>query len=69
MKKVKEFDCVEMKNQIQAKLIEHYKGMTEAEIEADQNHRIEANPVLGPLFRKLRKGHQLIHAGDSSVHK
>lgn len=53
MAKVKEFDCVEMKDEIQARLLERYKGMTEEEIEADQRRRILANPILGPLYRRL----------------
>ncbi len=32
MPKVKDFDCVEMKNRIQAELLEHYRGMTDEEI-------------------------------------
>jgi hypothetical protein len=53
MAKVKDFDCVEMKNEIQAKLLERYRGMTDEEIRADQDRRIEADPILGPLFRRL----------------
>jgi len=53
MPKVKDFDCVEMKNRIQAELIERHKGMNEEEIEADQRKRIEANPILGPLYKAL----------------
>ena len=64
MAKVKEFDCVEMKNEIQARLLERYKGMTEEEIEADQRRRILANPILGPLYRRLTG--QESTPGDSS---
>jgi hypothetical protein len=53
MPKVKEFDCVEMKNRIQAELLERYKDMTPEEIREDQERRIHANPILGPFYRRL----------------
>jgi hypothetical protein len=53
MPKVKEFDCVEMKNRIQAELLERYKGMTRHQIREDQERRIQANPILGPFYRRL----------------
>ena len=53
MPKVKEFDCVEMKNRIQAELLERYKGMTPEEIREDQERRIQANPILGPFYRRI----------------
>lgn len=55
MARVKDLDCVEMKNRIQAKLLKRYEGMTEEEIQEDQRRRIEANPILGPLYRQLRE--------------
>ena len=54
MKKKKEFDCVEMKNEIQAKLLKRYEGMTDEEIRADQDRRLSAAPVLGPIWKKAR---------------
>ena len=53
MPKVKDFDCVEMKNRIQAELLERYRGMTEEEIRADQDRRIQADPIIGPIYRRL----------------
>ena len=53
MPKVKEFDCVEMKNRIQAELLERYKGMSDEEIREDRDRRIQANPILGPFYRRL----------------
>lgn len=53
MPKVKDFDCVEMKNRIQAELLEHYRGMTQEEIEEDQRRRIEADPISGPFYRRM----------------
>lgn len=53
MSKVKNFDCVEMKNRIQAELLERYEGKTREEIRADQDARLFDDPVLGPLYRRL----------------
>jgi hypothetical protein len=53
MPKGKDFDCLEMKNRIQAELLEHYRGMTDEEIREDQLRRIEANPILGPFYRRI----------------
>jgi hypothetical protein len=53
MPRVKDFDCVEMKNRIQAELLERYKGMTQEEIHEDQIRRIEADPILGPFYRRI----------------
>jgi len=54
MRKVKDFDCVEMKNRIQADLRERFKGMTEEEIDGEQRRRLEANPILGPLSKQWK---------------
>jgi len=54
MKKKKTFDCVEMKNEIQAKLLKRYEGMSDEEIRADQDRRLSADPILGPLWKKAR---------------
>lgn len=55
MKRKKDFDCVEMKNGIQAKLLEEYAGLTREEIREKRRQRIEADPVLGPLFGRTKK--------------
>lgn len=34
MKRAKDFDCVQMKNEIQARLLQEYHGLTDAEIQA-----------------------------------
>jgi len=47
-------DCVRMKHEIQKKLAEDFKGMSEAEIRAEQRRRIEANPIFGSLAKKWR---------------
>lgn len=35
MKKPKQFDCIQMKNDIQAGMLRKYRGMTDDEIQAD----------------------------------
>ncbi len=53
MKKQKDFDCVVMKNRIQAELLERYKGTSPEEIWEDQERRIHADPILGPFYRRI----------------
>jgi len=56
MKKNKEFDCVEMKNSIQAQLLKEWEGMSDEEIEAqiDQKLRTSTSPVA-KLWRSIVK--------------
>ncbi len=53
MKKNKKFDCVEMKNKIQAKIYEDIKGMTLAEENEYRRKKIESGSLAG-LYKKLR---------------
>lgn len=53
MKKNKKFDCVEMKNEIQAKIYEEIKGMTLAEENEYRRKKIESGP-MADLYKKLR---------------
>jgi hypothetical protein len=55
MKMEKEFDCVRMKDEIQAKLLEEYKGLSDEEIEERRRMRIASHPVLGPLLKEREK--------------
>ena len=55
MPKVKEFDCVRMKDEIQRALEERHQGMTDQEIAADEERRILSSPILGPLYRDLKR--------------
>ena len=49
----KSFDCVEMKNKIQAKIYEDIKGMTLAEENEYRRKKIESGS-LADLYKKLR---------------
>jgi hypothetical protein len=51
-KKNKKFDCVEMKNKIQAKIYEDIKGMTLEEENEYRRKRIENSP-MADLYKKL----------------
>jgi hypothetical protein len=53
MKKNKKFDCVEMKNKIQAKIYEEIKGMTPQEEIAYRRKKLESGS-MADLYRKLR---------------
>jgi hypothetical protein len=53
MPKVKSFDCVEMKNEIQREMLEKYEGLTPEEIREEQRNAIEKDPILGPLYRQM----------------
>lgn len=53
MRKIKKFDCVEMKNKIQEKIYEEIKGMTPQEEIEHRRKKIESGP-MADLFKKLR---------------
>lgn len=59
MKKTKEFDCVRMKDEIQAKLLKEYEGLSADQIHEMRRKRIEADPILGPIYKKMRAGNQV----------
>lgn len=54
MNKEKKFDCVRMKDEIQAKHLKEYEGLSDAEIHELRRKKIEADPVLGPIYKKRR---------------
>ena len=54
MKKPKPFDCVQMKWDIQQKLMKEYEGMSAKEACRAQRRKIEEDPILGPYVKKLR---------------
>lgn len=54
MKKPKGFDCVRMKDEIQAKLLREYEGLSDDEIHELRRKKIEADPILGPIYKKMR---------------
>jgi hypothetical protein len=49
----KTFDCVKMKNDIQAKRQAEFSGMTLEEQKAVMNKRLISSPILGPVYRRL----------------
>jgi len=55
MPKVKEFDCVEMKQQIQDKIEEEHQGMTEEEIREHEEKAIKESPILGPYYQEITR--------------
>ena len=54
MRKPKKFDCVKMKHDIQAKLMREDEGLSDEEIEEKRRKKIESDPILVPLYRKMR---------------
>jgi len=53
MIKHKTFDCVEMKNTIQARLQKEYEGLTPEEVRQRRRAKVEASD--DPLARKWRR--------------
>jgi hypothetical protein len=47
------FDCVRMKNEIQARILAEEEGLSQEEITARRMARIEGDPVLGPWLRRV----------------
>jgi hypothetical protein len=53
MKEKKGFDCVQMKWDIQQRLLHEFQGMGHEEIRRAQQQRIAADPLLGPFLQKI----------------
>ena len=53
----KKFDCVEMKYEIQRKLQAECAGLSLAEQKKKMKHEILLDPILGPMYRRLRAKH------------
>jgi hypothetical protein len=49
--KKKNFDCVQMKHDIQQRLMDELKGLSYEEQWAITEKRILANPILGPFWK------------------
>ena len=49
----KTFDCVKMKDDIQAKRQSEFAEMTLEEQKAVMNKRLMSSPILGPMYRRL----------------
>ncbi|MCX5739919.1 MAG: hypothetical protein NTZ61_15750 [Proteobacteria bacterium] len=55
MKKLKEFDCVRMKDEIQARLMREYKGMTDKQIRERIRQKLATSQTpIAKLWRKLQ---------------
>jgi len=56
VKKHKSFDCVEMKNEIQARLLKQWEGLSDREIEAQitQDLKTSQSPIA-QLWRRISK--------------
>jgi hypothetical protein len=54
MSKVKKFDCVRMKWDIQQQIQKDYEGFSDQEAHKIQMDKVMRNPILGPFYRKVR---------------
>jgi len=53
--KEKQFDCVKMKHEIQARLLKEMAGLSLEERQKRTEDRIQANPILARLWRQARQ--------------
>jgi len=67
MIKNKTFDCVEMKNTIQAKLQKEYEGLTPEEVRKRRRAKLEASD--DPLARKWRRLIQAQNEKKAAAHR
>ncbi len=51
--KAKEFDCVQMKWEVQQQIRRELAGVPEAEARERQMRLVAQDPVLGPLYKRL----------------
>jgi hypothetical protein len=49
----KDFDCVQMKWDIQQRLLEEYAETSPEQTRLSQKERIAADPLLGPFLQKV----------------
>ena len=52
--KKKKFDCVQMKHEIQRKILKEWQGLSPAEQRRRTLAQIAADPILGRLWREAR---------------
>jgi hypothetical protein len=55
MNPMKDFDCVQMKWDIQQKLLEEERQLGKEEAHRRQNERVRDNPILGPFLQRLEE--------------
>ena len=53
MKQAKKFDCVQMKRDIQQRLLAEYSEMSPEQTRLAQQQRIASDTLLGPFLRKV----------------
>jgi hypothetical protein len=53
MKPIKDFDCVQMKWDIQRKLLEEERQFRPEEARRRRNERVRNDPILGPFLQRL----------------
>ena len=53
MKKKKDFDCVQMKHDIQRKLMKEYAGLSLEERNRRSDQALAADPILGTFVKRL----------------
>jgi hypothetical protein len=53
MKPIKGFDCVQMKWDIQQKLLEEERLLGREEAHRRQDERVRNDPILGPFLRRM----------------
>ncbi len=51
----KDFDCVEMKREIQRRILESYAGRPAAETRRLQWEEIQRDPILGPYLARVTR--------------
>jgi hypothetical protein len=56
-RKEKEFDCVQMKWDIQQRLLGELQGASSPKIRQIEQERIAADPLLGPFLQKITISH------------
>lgn len=54
MKPIKDFDCVQMKWDIQQKLLEEERLLGPEEAHRRQDERVRNDPILGPILKRIR---------------
>jgi len=54
MKPIKGFDCVQMKWDIQQKLMEEEREFGKEEARRRQDERVRNDPILGPFLKRMR---------------
>ena len=55
MNRIKDFDCVQMKWDIQQKLLEEERLLGREEAHRIQNERVRKDPVLGPFLQRIEE--------------